>query len=182
MPSATPLQNRSDCQANFDLIRSWISECERHEVCKRVPSFAPEFQLPTRLIDIQTDALRLVLSVDLEDPNNCRYVALSHCWGDPRKTQVPKTFGATLERHQKEGLTELTKTFEDAVKVTREIDVRYLWIDSLCIVQDEPEDFKKECSRMSLIYARAYCVLSALDVEDGSRGLFIPRNPSPQPS
>jgi hypothetical protein len=147
-----------------------------------VPSFAPEFQLPTRLIDIQTDTLRLVLSVDLEDPNNCRYVALSHCWGDPRKTQVPKTFGATLERHQKEGLTELTKTFEDAVKVTREIDVRYLWIDSLCIVQDEPEDFKKECSRMSLIYARAYCVLSALDAEDGSRGLFIPRDPSPQPS
>jgi hypothetical protein len=144
-----------------------------------VPSFAPEFQLPTRLIDIQTDTLRLVLSVDLEDPNNCRYVALSHCWGDPRKTQVPKTFGATLERHQKEGITELTKTFEDAVKVTREIDVRYLWIDSLCIIQDEPEDFKKECSRMSLIYARAYCVLSALDAEDGSRGLFIPRNPSP---
>ena len=154
----------------------------RHEVCKRVPSFAPEFQLPTRLIDIQTDTLRLVLSVDLEDPNNCRYVALSHCWGDPRKTQVPKTFGATLERHQKEGITELTKTFEDAVKVTREIDVRYLWIDSLCIIQDEPEDFKKECSKMSLIYARAYCVLSALDAEDGSRGLFIPRNPSPQPS
>jgi hypothetical protein len=86
-----------------------------------VPSFAPGFQLPTRLIYVNPDTQTLlqVLSADLQEPENCRYVALSHCWGGPEGTAVPKTLQETLNKHQKEGITGLTKTFEDAVKVTR---------------------------------------------------------------
>jgi hypothetical protein len=185
MASAHPLRSRADCEANFDLIRSWISQCERHPICARSPLFAPQIQLPTRLIDVNTgsedSALRLVIPADFEDIADSRYVALSHCWGDPRTVQVPKTLRNTLKEHQKR-ITSLTQTFKDAIEVTKQIGVRYLWIDSLCIIQDEPEDFMRECSRMSLIYARAYCVLSALDAEDGSGGLFIPRNSYSSPS
>jgi hypothetical protein len=177
MSSSHPLQSRADCKANFDLIRSWISQCDRHPLCTRVPRFAEQFQLPTRLIDIGTGtadpSIRLVLSVNLNTVEPYRYVALSHCWGaDPKK--IPKTFRVTLSQQQ-ERIIKLTKTFEDAIEVTRQIGVRYLWIDSLCIIQDDVTDFERECSKMGLTYARAYCVLSALDAEDGNGGLFIPR-------
>ncbi|KAH8770363.1 heterokaryon incompatibility protein-domain-containing protein [Hyaloscypha finlandica] len=182
MSSSHPLQGRADCKAIFDLIRSWISQCDGHPLCTRVPRFAAaeQFQLPTRLIDIGTGtadpSIRLVLSASLNTAEDCRYVALSHCWGaDPEK--IPKTFSATLSQQQ-ERIIKLTKTFEDAIEVTRQIGVRYLWIDSLCIIQDDETDFEKECSKMGLTYARAYCVLSALDAEDGSGGLFIPRTHS----
>jgi hypothetical protein len=142
-----------------------------------VPRFAEQFQLPTRLIDVRVGAedctVRLVLSEMLNPAHDCRYIALSHCWGaDPDK--IPKTIRATLVQHQ-ERIDKLTKTFEDAIEVTRQIGVRYLWIDSLCIIQDEATDFERECSKMGLTYARAYCVLSALGAEDGDGGLFIPR-------
>ncbi|KAE9366635.1 HET-domain-containing protein, partial [Stipitochalara longipes BDJ] len=176
MAATRPLQSRADCEANFDLIRFWISQCELHPVCARVPDFASKFQLPTRLIDIglNSDASpRLILSSDLNESADCRYVTLSHCWGDPSK--VPKTVRMTLTQHQKR-ITGLSKTFEDAIEVTRQIGVRYLWIDSFCIIQQDITDWEIECSRMSLTYARAYCVLSAMDVVEGSDGLFIPRS------
>ena len=142
-----------------------------------MPRFAERFQLPTRLIDVRVGAedgiVRLALSEMLNPAHDCRYIALSHCWGaDPDK--IPKTIRATLVHHQ-ERIDKLTKTFEDAIEVTRQIGVRYLWIDSLCIIQDEATDFERECSQMGLTYARAYCVLSALGAEDGDGGLFIPR-------
>jgi len=177
MSSPHLLQSRADCKVNFDLIRSWISQCEGHPLCLKVPRFAERFQLPTRLIDVRVGAedgtVRLVLSEMLNPDHDCRYIALSHCWGaDPDK--IPKTIRATLVHHQ-ERIDKLTKTFEDAIEVTRQIGVRYLWIDSLCIIQDEATDFERECSQMGLTYARAYCVLSALGAEDGDGGLFIPR-------
>ncbi|KAE9369225.1 HET-domain-containing protein [Stipitochalara longipes BDJ] len=144
--------------------------------CQRRLNHVIEFSLPTRLIDVSPDSEtgtpRLVLSANLGEVADCRYTALSHCWGGQGK--VPRTLRDTLVKHQ-EGITGLSKTFEDAVEVTRQIGVRYLWIDSLCIIQDEANDFQKECSRMSLVYAGSYCMLSAADAEDGSGGLFIPR-------
>ena len=60
--------------------------------------------------------------------------------------------------------------------------MRYLWVGSLCIIQQDTTDWEIECSRMSLIYARAYCMLSALDAEDGTDGLFIPTLLNPKSS
>jgi hypothetical protein len=176
MDPTCPLQGQADCKANFDLILWWLSQCELHQVCTKTPNYATEFPLPTRLIDVNPGSKpgtpRLVLSADLGEATDCRYTALSHCWGVQGK--VPKTLRDTLIQHQ-ERITGLSKTFEDAVEVTRQIGVRYLWIDSLCILQDDANDFQKECSRMSLVYAGSYCMLSAADSEDGSGGLFIPR-------
>jgi hypothetical protein len=158
MSSSHPLQGRADCKANFDLIKSWISQCGGHPLCTRVPRFAKQFQLPTRLIDIGTGtadtSIRLVLSESLNTVEDCRYVALSHCWGaDPKK--IPKTFRATLSQQQ-ERIIKLTKTFEDAIEVTRQIGIRYLWIDSLCIIQDDVTEFEKECSKMGFTQAWRY--------------------------
>lgn len=78
--------------------------------------------------------------------------------------------------HLKEILfANLPKTFRDAVTVTRKLGVRYLWIDSLCIIQDDPDDWLREAAVMGEIYAKAYCTLAATSARDSNDGLFIPR-------
>lgn len=57
--------------------------------------------------------------------------------------------------------SKLPKSFQDAVDVTRELGVRYLWIDSICIIQDDPDDWKKESSLMEDVFSSAYCTISA---------------------
>lgn len=104
--------------------------------------------------------VRLVLGENVDLGLDHRYIALSHCWGDPKR--IPKTTRTNIALHQ-ENITSniLSKTFQDAVKVTRELGIRFLWIDSLCILQDVPQDFEEECARMHLVYQQAYCTLSA---------------------
>lgn len=87
------------------------------------------------------------------------YIALSYCWGDP---QTSKTTRANLETH-KTGLElkSQPQTLKDAIQVTKELGIRYLWIDSLCIIQDDEADMLRELAHMRLIYQNALLTISA---------------------
>ena len=74
--------------------------------------------------------------------------------------------------------SELPQTFQDAITVTRRLQIRYLWIDSLCILQDSPEDWDHESAQMHHVYGNAYVTLAADDSRDSSEGLFRDRFPS----
>ena len=63
-------------------------------------------------------------------------------------------------------------TFQDAVKVTRELGKRYLWIDSLCIIQDSEEDWKKESRKMENVFENAYCTIAAASAKDSNEGFL----------
>lgn len=134
--------------------------------------------LPSRLIDLgdaDGDAcnVRLVLSENIERPNS--YCTLSHCWGT---TQVVKLTKAALGCFLA-GLpmAELPKTFRDTFQVVRRLGVRYVWIDSLCIVQDDPEDWLNEASQMHMVYSNSLCNICATGASDSSKGLFVERDP-----
>ncbi len=102
MPKHHGLQDDAAYPADFDLIRSWLSSCLKHPVCSRLPVFGRKGFLPTRLIEIDavggSKAPKLVDSSAVNNSLDLRYVALSHCWGNPGK--VPKTFESTLSEHQ----------------------------------------------------------------------------------
>lgn len=104
-----------------------------------------------------------------------KYVALSHCWG---KTKTP-----ILKKHMLRTMTldidwqRLPKTFQDAILVTRRMGFRYLWIDSLCIIQDSPEDWIKESGTMQNVYANCVLTIVASWGKDSDTGLFIERKP-----
>jgi hypothetical protein len=66
-------------------------------------------------------------------------------------------------------------TFQDAVQVTRELGIQYLWIDSLCIIQWNTEDWQHEAKRMEGVYASAYCTIAATSAVDLNAG-FLKRN------
>jgi hypothetical protein len=72
-------------------------------------------------------------------------------------------------------LNELTKTFQDAVTITRKLGIPYLWIDALCIIQDDNEDWAQEAARMAAVYKSAYLVIAATSSNNGDDGCLRPR-------
>jgi hypothetical protein len=135
-------------------------------------------QLPTRVLDLGpcdgTDDLRLFVT----EGAKARYAALSHCWGKHRL--LTTTTQNVLAHRQCIKLNSLPKTFQDAVKIARSLDLRYLWIDSLCIIQDDAEDWRKESVQMGRIYQNAAITIAASGARDGSEGCLTKR-PSSMP-
>jgi hypothetical protein len=107
------------------------------------------------------------------DPIN--YLTLSHRWG----TQILFTL-TTLnirEMGRQIPLRHLSITFRGAIEITRRLGIRCLWIDSLCIIQDSPQDWRSESARMGDVYKFAYCNLSATRASGGSYdGLYVHRD------
>lgn len=106
-------------------------------------------------------------------------MTLSHCWG---KRQIITTTVENLEAHKQAiPISALSRTFQDAIAVTQSMGFRYLWIDSLCIIQDSPEDWATESEKMHQIYRNAEFCVSAVGAFDGTFGLFPPGTKMPRP-
>lgn len=138
--------------------------------------------LPTRLLDVQADCpsgLRLVITET--DPEICkleapqrRYAALSYCWGsgDAAAKQL-KTVRDTLEEHCTSiAMEKVPQTVAETVQVCRAIGIRFLWVDALCIIQHDEEDWSKESFQMSLVYENSYFTLCAIQGDSCSSGFL----------
>lgn len=131
-----------------------------------------EIALPTRVLDVG-------------DPQNIRlcetegrpgvYIALSHCWGLPNKTFIT-THDTIADMKAGFVVEQAPATFRDAISITRCLDIRYLWIDSLCIIQHDSADWSREAARMGTVYANAYLTISAANTKDDNDRFLQPRN------
>ncbi|KAK4164312.1 heterokaryon incompatibility protein-domain-containing protein [Cladorrhinum sp. PSN259] len=161
----------------MNLAKSWFDECiTSHKFCRQGPQevLPPPTILPTRVIDVGSDDAEPRLC--LPQGKTGTWVALSHCWGGFRPlTTETRTL---KERLQRISLVEMPKTFRDAVTLTRFLGIRYLWIDSLCIIQDDLEDWEVESSRMAAIYANAALTIAAGGAADARQGFLGPRDES----
>ncbi|KAK4123730.1 HET-domain-containing protein, partial [Parathielavia appendiculata] len=96
------------------------------------------------------------------------YLTLSHFWGDASKV-------FNLETRNREELLQqipaLPRIVEDAIVATRRLGARYIWIDSLCIIQDDPQDWASESSSMADVYHNAMCNIAASASQDSNGGL-----------
>jgi hypothetical protein len=105
-------------------------------------------------------------------PKDSEYISLSHCWGSPSSGMIMLT-KQTLESFKKMISPEtLPQTFRDAMHVARFVGTPYLWIDSLCIIQDSKEDWQREALRMWEVYAFAFLNISTTASRSSSEGLF----------
>ena len=157
----------------FEIINHWLANCDQnhsHTTCKPSPhimsfsstSNSTTKHLPTRVIDVGQTGSDTVHLVETDPTDTGDWVALSHQWGPDPKTHFRTTIH-TLDQH-KRGIpfASLPSTFQDAITVTRALPgCRYLWIDSICVVQGEGGDFNKEAKRMEQVYSGAYCVLAS---------------------
>jgi hypothetical protein len=190
--SGRPLLADAGSSDAFDLLNSWFHDClTSHPRCRELlstkqwmwnsdqPLLSTPPSLPTRVIDVGppdgSGRARLFITGGVEG----KYATLSHCWG---KVQILTTTKANIEAHLKcIPFGKLPKTFQDAIIITRRLNLQYLWIDSLCIVQDDKQDWRNESVNMGLIYQNSEITIAASGASDGRGGCFLPRRPLAQP-
>ena len=181
-----PILPEAESPTRFALLRAWLRWCDKSHNCNK-HYIKSNTELPTRLLyvgdpndpDYDPDALRLDCATQIDKR---KYIALSHCWGElpiKDKKQFCTTQDNISQRLGGFSISDLPKTFQDAVKVTRELYIPYLWIDSLCIIQyeDNKEDWKRESSRMENVFSLAYCTIAATSAAHSKAG-FLERNVS----
>ena len=185
----TPSLN-SDAQAGFTSDRTssvesmqmaakWLQECvNSHLSCNTSEGGSTWY--PTRLLhlaDPSEDKNYIRLIRTAREPPTGPYATLSHRWGNNMPFQLTQTMES--ESNLRFPLTDLPRTFQEAIQVSRQLGILYLWIDSLCIIQsgDDRQDWYREASSMNMVYTNSCCNISATDAEDSTNGLFRHRDP-----
>lgn len=151
--------NRLELLSNYPMDKSswaWaqsrITDCQQlHTLCQPQDPHLQQKFLPLRLINVEQDpkssSLDVKLQSSMEIPAGSNYVALSYCWGsyESRCMTTSKTLQKNLQRIE---WYTLPATFRDAVAFTRGLGINYLWIDSMCIVQNDKDEWRYESARM----------------------------------
>jgi hypothetical protein len=165
---------------------SWLSRCRvSHPDCskKLTSAAAMESEMgdrtftPTRLIDVSRWEEKLVRICDCKKSKPL-FTALSHRWSSgPVPSWVTKIANLSL-RSTWFSSVELPKSITDALQATAELGLQYTWIDSLCILQDDPVDWANEAAQMARIYASAEVVVFADCAKNDEHGFLRERKPS----
>jgi len=157
--SVLPLSTGSE--ASLKRLRAWLTECiGKHSTCE-----SKSIGLPRRVVDIgpASDSLNNVRLYESQG-DNAPYICLSYRWSN---TANGRLLQANIEQFRTSiRLSALSETFFQAFVVARALGVRYVWIDALCIIQDDDSEKAKDISTMDLIYQSALLkVMSAWSTE-----------------
>ncbi|CAG1986072.1 unnamed protein product [Fusarium graminearum] len=176
-------EGTNDSACTKELAVSWLARCiqntdGQHDICNK----GDQDYIPTRLLDVQhaleNNVVRLVCpNKEDEKFKGVEYATLSYCWGPHAAEQNPMLLANNLETWQTEGFTwnRLPKTFQDAFKIASWLGLKWIWIDSMCIIQDSKSDWKIETKAMDQIYSNVKVNISADTGEDSRSGCFVQR-------
>ncbi|KAI0846301.1 heterokaryon incompatibility protein-domain-containing protein [Daldinia vernicosa] len=167
---------RSTAEA-VELWQHWYRTClESHTKCRTRGEDDAAFT-PDRLIEVRRDndgsacKWRLVC---YDHVGTVPYLTLSHCWGSSNHLCLTKRdYSGFLEFSVD---SRLPKTYRDAFQITMSLGFQFIWIDSLCIIQDDEDDWKIQSSMMGLIYSKAHCNIAATWAADSTYGCFTNRD------
>ena len=167
-----------DSDLNIGKIQKWLKDClDSHRRYRNGLSSAilddrkEGSVLPSRIVAVglgSSSQVRLVTT----NGERGRYCALSYYWG-PKSSRDSQITLLTTTIDQFRQAKELPNSIKEAIEVTRRIGVSYLWVDRLCIVQNDAKDVETECDRMCDIYERVLLTWVALDDDTGLKGLFL---------
>lgn len=163
--------------ASINTITSWIENCNKnHSLCSREGE--PLNHQFARILDLgdapDAPEVKLCLSESLE--LYVKYVTLSHCWGGIT-SEIPSLTTETYDEClQHIAVVDLPQAFQDAIHLTRKLGIRYLWTESLCIIQDSPKDWLDQAGVMGEVYQGSYLNISPGTSLDPNGGLFTTRN------
>ncbi|KAF4627911.1 hypothetical protein G7Y89_g10241 [Cudoniella acicularis] len=164
----------TDSNSTWALVSRWLAQCNgTHERC--AAAIKDPKTLPSRVIDVTPGQPFRLLIVNQSTPP-ARYATLSHCWGSHMPPRLLSSNIATLQ--EEIPFSHLTKSFQDAITTCRRLDIHYLWIDSLCIIQDSEQDWQEQSAVMARVYSSSYCNIAAAHATDGTFGCFTTRNPA----
>jgi hypothetical protein len=167
----------ADSYANT--IHSFKKMCEtNHHLCQSTRlNYVPTRLLYVgRLVPVDMPVLcETAVDLDLPYGKGGLYISLSHCWGN--KLMITTTKATLSERKKGILWSSLSLTFQEAISITRALGIDYIWIDSLCIVQDDAYDWAMEASRMGSVYENSYLTIGASGAASGEEGLFPYQRP-----
>lgn len=174
MEDIRELDSHTGSAQNIVLAKRWLKACQEHHNCSNFAMGMDE-GTPTRLLDLQAPGLGDDLRLHQTTPaEKTQYATLSHRWGTTPLTTT--TVSDLQQRLTRIYLESLPKTFREAISFTRDMGIRYLWIDSLCIVQDSKDDKDRKIPKMASIYSNAVFNIAASSAADSSEGLFRERS------
>ncbi|KAI8654319.1 HET domain-containing protein [Fusarium sp. Ph1] len=163
-----------------ELIRTeiwpWIRNCEsQHPQCAASVAAA----VPTRLIDVGLDGDEMVKLIQT-DQKALEYIALSYCWGKGTGNSKARTTSKNLQsRLNGIWMKDLPASIQDAIIITRLMEVKYIWIDAICIVQsdgpNDPGDWATEAGRMGDYYSGSLCCIAASCANSSTEGFLRAR-------
>jgi hypothetical protein len=175
-----PLESSYDHQSlYFKLLSIWLAHCDGKHNCTPKSGF-----WPTRVVDVggRDNELSTIRILETESPADAGYIALSHCWGKPTNEEK-KRYCTTLENYKDRlngfNIHNLPRTFQDVIKVVRALGLRFLWIDAICIIQEDEGDWDKQSAKMKDVFSSAYCTI-AVDSAKGWSDGFCERESQPQ--
>ncbi|KAJ2987847.1 hypothetical protein NUW58_g4286 [Xylaria curta] len=151
-------------------VRERLAECEAsHPGCRLLTTSSPSW-CPTRLVQLTASGPRLIETKNhaMQGP----YATLSHRWGGSDILTCTKDTKEDLEAGI--GPSFLTQTFRDALHAIEQLGINYIWIGSLCIIQDSTEDWTREALRMGKVYRYAYVNLAATRAENSQAASKTP--------
>jgi hypothetical protein len=160
---------------SISFLKYKLKECLNTHVSCHERRDARTIQYPTRLLNLtRHDSF----NISLEETNSAtrgHYFTLSHCWGGSKPLGLTKD----TEKLLREGfpINTLPKTFQHAIDVCRKIGIPYLWIDSLCIFQDDLSDWETQAASMREVYVLSLCNIAAKSAANSSYGLRFHRDP-----
>lgn len=177
-----------DSEKCFKLAETWLEDCvKKHaSICGRATSI---FQ-PTRLVDVgpsdgSKDPHLWIASEEQPDSqggyksmqSKHEYAALSYCWGNASFLTLTSS---TIEALRSSiPMNSLPRTVQDAIVILRRLGIRYLWVDSLCIIQGSDKEAQKDwvhvSENMALVYRAAFLTIAAAGANDAHEGIFQQR-------
>jgi hypothetical protein len=176
--SLSEIGSSSELQPSQQLINTWLEGClSRHHKCRPWRDLRQDWEGPARLLDVGeagSPNVRLQVVENRDGSFDKPYLTLTYYRGGAKQLKLTSDSVGELVAGIKRAA--LPKTFRDAVMITRQVGVRYLWIDSLCIFQDSDEDWQKESKKMGDIYAYSLMNISAAGADDSNGGLFFARD------
>lgn len=166
--------DKLDCASQFedilDMANLWLQKCwNNHCDCH---SDMDSHKLPTRLVSISSGAPRVEITANWEDLRSpLRYATLSYCWGSRPFIRLTKHNFSDLTKRIP--MDSFPRTFSDAFQIAKAVGISYIWIDSLCIVQDDDDDWQKEADLMQSVYSGSHLNIAAASATDAYGGCFV---------
>lgn len=166
------LSSSAGSKKAFEFIERCLEMCDAHHP----ECTAPITQLPTRLIEVYQDDICYVRLVETTKAQTESYIALSYCWG------VGDNVKTTLANYNQMlsaiAVATLPQTLQDAIKITRHLKQRYIWIDAICIIQDSTSDWEAESATMAAVYRNAYLTIAAGTAAAATNGFLAHQYPA----
>ncbi|PVH79039.1 HET-domain-containing protein [Cadophora sp. DSE1049] len=147
--------------------RTWLETCtSKHSRCSQKISG----WLPTRLLDLGESTNGIIRLVETKHSGAIENMTLSYCWGKADIYTLTSETARPLLGGLKISL--LPRTFQRTIQVARYLGTKFLWIDSLCIMQDSVEDWERESVQIGKVYSNSLFTIAATSSTDGEGGLF----------